>query len=141
MVARQANVGEDAHGNGFAGNNKTMGIGSIVELRKGGNGKISYGDRFVGPEWNDQIFVQCQLSFSQGTGGDVNRKFVFLGKSLNSVNMIPMFMSHKNGFDFFYGKSQPLHPFFGFTTGYSAIHQHSLFVVADVITIAVAAGI
>jgi hypothetical protein len=54
--------------------------------------------------------------------------------------MIDMFMRNKDRTHFFYRQPRTQHPLFNFFTGNSHINKHSISMIADVITIAVAAG-
>jgi hypothetical protein len=55
--------------------------------------------------------------------------------------MVGMFMRNKNGFYLFHLQSQPRHPLFRFPAGDTGIYKDGFFIVADVVAIAIAAGI
>ena len=55
--------------------------------------------------------------------------------------MIAVFMRDKNSFHFVHRQIKPLHSFFRFPAGDACINQYSLLVIANIITIAVAAGV
>ena len=55
--------------------------------------------------------------------------------------MIVMLVGDKNGLHMLERKSQSLHTFFRFTAGQTGINQDGFTVIADVVAVAIAAGI
>lgn len=66
---------------------------------------------------------------------------MFFAQHFQPGNMITMLMTDEDGFDLFHVQLQPFHPLFCFSAAETGINQYSFFIIANVITIGIAAAV
>ena len=141
LIAGYADVSKDPDVNPVGAHHETMRLDRVVKFREGGDLQIPDRHRLKGGEPAHQRFVNVQSSVLHGAGGDVDRQLMFADHHGNAPDMINMFMRYKNGAHLAHTQPQPGHALLRFPARNARVHQDGVRIVADIITVSVAAGV
>ena len=96
MIAGEAYICENTNGDAIAWNNKAVGIASVVQFLKRGDGQAAQVYRLISFEWYNQVCLYGKPAVHESLLRDVNGYLIFLYQPCDASNVIGMLMRDKD---------------------------------------------